>query len=141
MLKNVVCVFAVVLVFAVSVVPADAQSAEDLGDVLRSGLFGGLIGTMIGGAILLLISNAGDNLEVLGYGAGSGIILGTVYGLTQVHQNYFVELDQGTLSWNLPSVKIQNGPGKKPAIFLTKNTPSPTLKTTRVDLGFLKFSF
>ena len=141
MLKNVFCVLAIVLIFSVSVVPANAQTAADLGDVLRSGLFGGLIGTMVGGAILLLINNSGDHLEVLGYGAGSGIILGTVYGLTQIHQNYFVEFDQGELSWNLPSVHIQKGQEKKPSFLPWEKTPFHPLRTTRVDLGIFKVSF
>ncbi|HEX9758991.1 MAG TPA: hypothetical protein VGB26_14515 [Nitrospiria bacterium] len=121
--------------------PSKAQTAEELADVLKSGFFGGLIGTMIGGGILLLMDNPDDHLEVLGYGAGSGIILGTIYGIVQIPRNSFAEINEGELSLNIPTVEIRPIGGRSQSAF-PGGKPSPHgLKTSGVELSLLKISF
>jgi hypothetical protein len=133
--------FLLVLVLVMAAAPAKAQSAEDLADVLKSGFFGGLIGTMIGGGILLLIDNPDDHLEVLGYGAGSGIIVGTIYGIVQIPRNSFAEFDQGELTFNVPAVEIRRRVGYVRSFFPEGKPLSHGLKTSGVELSLLKISF
>jgi len=133
--------FLMVLILVMAASPSNAQTAEDLADVLKSGFFGGLIGTMIGGGILLLIDNPDDHLEVLGYGAGSGILLGTLYGIVQIPRNSFAEFDQGGLTLNVPTVEIRRSVGNVHSVFTGGKPLSHGLKTSGVELSLLKVLF
>lgn len=86
--------------------------------VFKDAFYGGLAGTLVGGALLLFQDNPGDNLEYLAYGMGTGIILGTVYGFASVTRP-LVEIEKDRIYVNFPSIDTEIytvDPGRKEII-------------------------
>jgi hypothetical protein len=79
--------------------------------VLKDGLYGGLAGTLVGGAVLAFSETPSDHLNYLAYGAAIGVFLGTSYGLVQASQS-MLQLEDGRLSAGLPMPRpvLESGP-------------------------------
>ncbi len=94
-------------------VPANAQE-NPLKVILEDAFYGGVIGTLIGGAMLAFPKHPGDHLEYIGYGAATGIIAGTVFGAVSVSRS-FAEIDKGGVRFALPTVmpELQENGGTK----------------------------
>jgi hypothetical protein len=70
-------------------------------EVFRDGFYGGLAGALVGGAILAFNDEPGDHLNYIAYGAATGVIVGTVYGVASVSKA-FTEVENGKVYVNLP---------------------------------------
>ncbi len=70
-------------------------------EVFRDGFYGGLAGALVGGAILAFKDEPGDHLNYIAYGAATGVLVGTVYGLASVSRA-FAEVENGKVYVNLP---------------------------------------
>ena len=73
-------------------------------DVLVDGFYGGVIGALVGTAVMALTNHPGDHLSYISTGAAVGVIAGTIYGLTRAANRALVEVDRGRVTWNVPSV-------------------------------------
>ncbi len=108
--------------------PARAADAE-MGDVLVNGFYGGLIGALVGAAVMALTDDPGEHTEYLLTGAGIGVIAGTVYGVSQVVRHAMIEVDRGEVSWHVPPIE--------PAVSLVPDaTPELTVSAAIVRLRF-----
>lgn len=106
------CALAALLVFAI---PAPVRAANsEMGDVLVDGFYGGLIGALVGAAVMVLTDDPGDHLEYMATGAGIGVIAGTVYGLSQVGRYAMINVDRGHIAWSVPPIEpvVASGPGE-----------------------------
>ena len=83
-------------------IPATAQE-NPLKVILEDAFYGGVIGTLIGGAMLAFPRHPADHLEYIGYGAATGIIAGTVFGAVTVSRS-FAEVDKGKIRFAMPTV-------------------------------------
>lgn len=95
--------------------PARAANAE-MGDVLVNGFYGGLIGTLVGAAVMALTDDPGEHTEYMLTGAGIGVIAGTAYGLSQVARHAMIDVDRGHVSWHVPPIEpvVSLVPGATP---------------------------
>lgn len=75
-----------------------------LPDVLVDGFYGGVIGALVGTAVMALTNRPKDHLSYISTGAGIGVIAGTVYGLTKATNRALVEVDRGRVTWSVPGV-------------------------------------
>ncbi len=73
-------------------------------DVLVDGFYGGVIGALVGTAVMALTNHPRDHLSYISTGAAVGVITGTVYGLTRAANRALVEVDRGRVTWSVPSV-------------------------------------
>lgn len=73
---------------------------------MQSTLYGGVIGSLLGGALVLLSDNPEDNLGYIASGAGVGILVGAVYGIASsgVVQS-LGEVEDGEIKFGLPLLK------------------------------------
>lgn len=115
-MKQIKRMMAVLLVAALTsgwAVPAGAQE-NPLKVILEDAFYGGVIGTLIGGAMLAFPKHPGDHLEYIGYGAATGIIAGTVFGTVTVSRS-FAEVDKGKVRFALPTVmpELQENGGSR----------------------------
>jgi len=61
---------------------SSAQAADSaLREVFEDAFYGAGIGALVGGAILVFTKKPADHLEYIGYGAATGVLAGTAYGL------------------------------------------------------------
>lgn len=96
-----------VILLGVTAVPDPAWAKDDgLSDVFMDGLYGGLIGAVVGTAAMALTSHPDDHLGYIATGAAIGAIAGTVYGLSMVASRSMVEVDHGRVAWSVPSVEV-----------------------------------
>lgn len=75
-------------------------------EVFKDGLYGGLAGALVGGAVLAFTNDPGDHLNYIAYGAAGGVLAGTVYGIASVSRA-FAEIERGRLYVNLPSPQAE----------------------------------
>ncbi|MBN4054112.1 hypothetical protein JYT87_00215 [Nitrospira defluvii] len=91
--------------------PNQVKSQEnDIIEVLESSFYGGLTGTLIGAAFLAFRDKPSDHLKDLRVGAGMGVILGTIYGITKTTSRALAEVDNGKLTFHVPTLQLSIDP-------------------------------
>lgn len=95
------------IAFFASVSSAAAEDAMQR--TLRDSLYGGLIGALLGTAIMFLQDDPGDNLGYIPSGAAIGILAGAVYGIGSnvVQTSSVTEIDGDGVSFSLPTVTAE----------------------------------
>lgn len=104
---RVVSVLVVLTFFLFAVVPAGARAQDEpMQHTLRSTLYGGVIGGLLGTAFLFLSDNQSDNLSYIPTGIGVGMLVGAAYGVAT--SGYFytsaIEVKDGYTEFHLPKV-------------------------------------
>lgn len=106
----------IVVVLTCALLAARTVRAQDIAleTVFKDALYGGLIGALVGGAVLALTDHPGDHVDYIGVGAGVGVIGGTAFGLAQ-SSRAFVEIENGKVAVAIPTVQTalsNNGLGE-----------------------------
>lgn len=105
MAKKAAACLLIAALFSVLIVSQAKADEEDMKIIFKDAIYGGLIGFVVGGA-LLLFDPAPDNLKLLGYGAGAGTIAGTAYGIFTT-ATPLMEYKEGNLYIGAPSLKAR----------------------------------
>lgn len=104
------------LLMAVWSVPCQAAESTFKG-IFTDAFYGGLTGTLVGGAIMAFAKKPADHLDYLGYGAAVGVLTGAAYGIGKA----MVEMDRGRVSFAVPTVIPDigetNSKGQTPYMF------------------------
>ena len=79
---------------------------NDFKIVLKDGFYGGLVGALVGGAILAFKDEPGDHLDLITKGAAIGVIGGVAFGLYEI-SNSMAELEDGKMSVGVPTPQIR----------------------------------
>jgi hypothetical protein len=84
-----------------------------LADVLVDGFYGGLIGALLGTAVMMMTENRDEHQSYITTGAALGVIGGTVYGMAKMTHVAAVTFDQGRVAWRVPTIQttVQSAPG------------------------------
>ncbi len=105
-LKKYLAVF-LVFSFFFSFSARTVMAEDTMQRVLTDSLYGGLIGALLGTAVLLLTDNPGDHMDYIATGAGVGILGGAAYGIATsgVVERAGAEVEDGRVTFNMPTVK------------------------------------
>ncbi|OGQ01642.1 MAG: hypothetical protein A2W38_01085 [Deltaproteobacteria bacterium RBG_19FT_COMBO_58_16] len=98
------------LAFFVFVTFSGEAFAEDMMQTtLRDALYGGIVGALIGSAVVLLTDNPEDHLGFIPTGAGVGILVGAAYGVATsgVISTAGAEIEDGKLTLNMPTIRTE----------------------------------
>jgi uncharacterized membrane protein YebE (DUF533 family) len=72
-------------------------------DTFQSAFYGGAVGALLGGALMVFTKKPADHLINLGYGAAVGVMAGTAYGVARsTHALAF--FDNGKVKIALPTI-------------------------------------
>jgi uncharacterized membrane protein YebE (DUF533 family) len=96
----------IALMTLASIVCAGSSAfAEDnvLRDTFQSAFYGGALGALVGGALMVFTKKPADHLIDIGYGAAVGVMAGTAYGIVRSTQA-LASLDNGRLRIALPTI-------------------------------------
>jgi len=108
--------FSVLLLIALCLTSSRAMADDSLAHTIKSALYGGALGGLVAGAVILITDHPGDNLGYIPTGIGAGILLGTAYGIATsdvLHDRAFGELEGGKFKLNVPTVKSSSTFDKK----------------------------
>jgi hypothetical protein len=96
---------ALLVAFAFVMVSVGRASADDtMEQTLKDSIYGGIIGALVGSAVVLLTENPDEHLDYIPTGAGVGILIGAAYGLATSGVMQTVELsDDGWITLDWPS--------------------------------------
>ncbi len=99
--KKFVAVMTLVSIFstASSVFAAD----EPIREVFTDAFYGAAIGGLVGGALMVFTHKPLDNLNYIAYGAASGVLAGTAYGLAK-SARAFAEVENGRIKVAFPTI-------------------------------------
>ncbi len=103
-------IFVITLLLLFAVFTTKSQAEETMRYTLNNALYGGILGGLIGAAVLLLSDNPDDNLDYMLTGAGVGVLLGATYGIaTSGVIDSIGEIDEdGKFALKVPTMKRNN---------------------------------
>ena len=100
-LKRLVAVMTLVSLLSAT---SSAFAADDtLREVFTDAFYGAAIGGLIGGAIMVFKTKPLDHFNYIAYGAASGILVGTAYGLA-TSARAFAEVENGRVKVAFPTI-------------------------------------
>ncbi len=85
-----------------------ARAEDVMQQTMRDALYGGVVGALVGAAVLLLTDNPDDHLSYIPTGAGIGILAGAAYGVAtsgMMITSSAAEVEDGKISFNMPTIK------------------------------------
>lgn len=83
---------------------SSAFAADDtIREVFTDAFYGAAIGGLVGGAIMVFATKPLDHLNYIAYGAASGVLVGTAYGLAK-SARAFAEVENGRVKVAFPTV-------------------------------------
>jgi len=104
------------LLLAIWSAPCHAAESTFKG-IFTDAFYGGLTGTLVGGAIMAFAKRPADHLDYLGFGAAVGVLTGAAYGIGKA----MVEMDRSRVSFSLPTIMPElqdtNSKGQTPIVF------------------------
>jgi len=108
--------FSALLLIALCLTSSRAMADDSLAHTIKSAHYGGALGGLVAGAVILIADNPSNNLGYIPTGIGAGILLGTAYGIATsnvVHDRAFGELKGGKFNLNVPTIKSSSTFDKK----------------------------
>jgi ABC-type Fe3+-siderophore transport system permease subunit len=72
-------------------------------DIFEDAFYGGAAGALVGAALLAFTKKPANHLDYLGYGAASGVLVGTVYGVAKSARS-LAQIDNGIVKFAMPTV-------------------------------------
>ncbi len=96
-----------VLIMTLIVFSTSTYAQTEVETVARDAIWGGIVGTLIGGAVLALKDKPEDHLNYLIKGAAVGVIAGTLYGLFNIATRpSFASMDKGEITFGVPMINV-----------------------------------
>ena len=96
--------FVAVLTLVSLLSTASSVFADDtIREVFTDAFYGAAIGGLVGGAIMVFQTKPFDHLNYIAYGAASGVLVGTAYGLAK-SARAFAEVENGRVKVAFPTV-------------------------------------
>ncbi len=99
--RTIMIILSVLLLTSLSVPCSAADNA--FRDVFENAFYGGLAGTLVGGALLVFTKKPGDHLDYLAYGAAGGVLAGAAYGVAK-SAKALVAIEDGNVKFAIPTI-------------------------------------
>ncbi len=95
---------AVALLLTLMTTTTSTFAADDtIREVFTDAFYGAGIGGMLGGAMMVFTKKPVDHIDRIAYGAASGVIIGTAYGLFK-SARAFAEIEHGRITIAFPTI-------------------------------------
>jgi len=101
---------------------------DSMKTVFQDAGFGALAGLLVGGALMVFTEKPGHHLDYLAYGAATGVLAGTAFGIYSVSRPLFL-VERGKVHGQTPLLKAEMDES-------TKGTPQ-----VRYSLALMEYRF
>lgn len=127
-LRSFTLLLAAVLMTTIAVPSFAADDHESLErnpfkEIFTNSIYGGLAGTVVGGALLAFTRKPADHLDRLAYGAAAGALLGAGYGVVKATRP-LMEVEDGKVKFAMPTImpdiKEPNSKGKTSIVVMAE---------------------
>ena len=99
-------IVAALIVFTFFTFSTKAFADEMMQSTLRDTLYGGMIGAILGSALVLLENSPSKHLDYIPKGAAIGVIIGAGYGvISNAPSRPFGEIEGGKFTASVPTIK------------------------------------
>jgi hypothetical protein len=90
-------------------------------DLFESSLYGGLAGTLVGGALLAFTHKPSDHLDYLAVGAATGVLAGVTYSVVKQSRS-LVAIEDGNVKLAMPTIlpELQDNGAKGMSLVMLK---------------------
>ena len=90
-------------------------------DLFESSMYGGLAGTLVGGALLAFTHKPSNHLDYLAYGAATGVLAGVTYSVVKQSRS-LVAVEDGNVKLAIPTVipELQDNGAKGLSLIMLK---------------------
>ncbi|MDD2850747.1 MAG: hypothetical protein PHY09_02470 [Desulfuromonadaceae bacterium] len=103
-MKKFKTLFAVMTLVSLLSTTSSAFASEDtIREVFTDAFYGAAIGGLVGGALIVFTDKPADHLNYIAYGAASGVLAGTAYGLAK-SARAFAEVENGRVKIAMPTI-------------------------------------
>jgi hypothetical protein len=103
-MKQVRTLVAVMTLISLLSMASSAFAEENtLREVFTDAFYGAAIGGLVGGAIMVFQTKPFDHVNFIAYGAASGVLVGTAYGLAK-SARAFAEVENGRVKVAFPTI-------------------------------------
>ena len=99
--RKMIILMSVILLTSLSVPCSASENA--FRDLFENTLYGGLVGTMVGGAFLAFTHKPKDHLDYLAFGAATGVLGGVTYSVVKQTMSV-VSIDDGKVKFAMPTI-------------------------------------
>jgi len=72
-------------------------------NIFEDAFYGGLVGALAGGALLVFTNKPGDHLDYVYYGAAGGVLAGAAYGVAKSSKS-LVSMEDGNVKFAMPTI-------------------------------------
>ncbi len=72
-------------------------------ETFTSALYGGAVGALVGGALMVFTHKPADHLDYIGFGAAAGVLAGTAYGVAR-STRALASIDNGSVKIAIPTI-------------------------------------
>lgn len=93
----------IVLLAALISAPCAHAGESQLREVFQDAFYGGAIGTLVGAALMAFTKKPADHLEYMAYGAASGVLAGTAYGVAKTSRS-LASIENGKVRIAVPTI-------------------------------------
>jgi len=91
----------IILLLTVWCTPCKADDAFE--GIFRNAVYGGLVGGLVGAALLVFTHKPGDHLDYIGFGAAGGVLAGVAYGAVKTTRA-LAEVENGKVKLAVPTI-------------------------------------
>lgn len=99
--RSIIILLSTCLLTSLAVPSIAADSA--FRDLFENSLYGGLVGTLVGGALLAFTHKPSDHLDYLAVGAATGVLAGVTYSVVKQSRS-LVAIEDGNVKLAIPTV-------------------------------------
>ena len=72
-------------------------------DIFEDAFYGGAAGALVGAALLAFTKKPANHLDYMGYGAATGVLVGSAYGVVKSAKS-LAEIDSGNIKFAMPTI-------------------------------------
>ena len=95
---------AVILVTLIFMATPCLAAENEFKTIFEDAFYGGLVGGLVGAALMVFTDHPSDHYDYLAYGAAGGVLVGASYGVITTSRS-LAEYEDGQVKFSMPTIR------------------------------------